>query len=157
MLLRGVGSTWLQSLLTWRSIWMSKPSPLHCPTTCIHQTRRHSFLLGDALSHRTIVGGGTFSRDAKPQGLDIQWSADRLGTYVTKSYMEYINFTRICLSYIRVIMMFMRVSMVELLRQIVMGRIPALDCMLSGARGILWPHPISLGNKCYHLSRPRCW
>jgi hypothetical protein len=27
------------------------------------------------------VGGGTFSRDAKPPGLDIWWRVDRLSTY----------------------------------------------------------------------------
>jgi hypothetical protein len=34
-------------------------------------------------------------------------------------------------------MVFMRVSLVELLHQAAMGRIPALEYMLSGARGLL--------------------
>jgi hypothetical protein len=46
----------------------------------------------------------------------------------------------------------MRVSLVELLRQAVMGWIPALQYMLSGAHGLLWPCPIVLGG--YRLLRP---
>jgi hypothetical protein len=71
--------------------------------------------------------------------------------------MEYIIFAWISLSYVRVIMVFMRVSLVELLRQMVMGQILALMWKLSSARGLMCPHPISPGNKCYHLPRPRCW
>jgi hypothetical protein len=89
--------------------------PLHRPTACRHQTRGQGFLSGTALSHRTAVGSGAFPRDAKPLGLDICWSVDRLGTYATEFYMEYIVFTRICLLYVRVIMVFMCVSLVELL------------------------------------------
>jgi hypothetical protein len=48
----------------------------------------------------------------------------------------------------------MRVSLVELPFQIVMGWIPALKCMLSGARGLLQSRPISSDNECYHPSRP---
>jgi hypothetical protein len=40
--------------------------------------------------------------------------------------MEYIIFTKTCLSDVRVIMVFMRVSLVELLCKMVMGRIPIL-------------------------------
>jgi hypothetical protein len=61
---------------------------LHCPTTYSHKMRGHGFLLGAALSRRAAVGGGAFLRDAKPSGLDIGWSVDRLGTCVTESYME---------------------------------------------------------------------
>jgi hypothetical protein len=42
-------------------------------------------------------------------------------------------------------MEFMHVSLVEPLRQVVMGQIPALECMLSGARGLLRPRPILPG------------
>jgi hypothetical protein len=75
----------------------------------------HGFLSSTALSHRTAVGGGTFPGDAKPPGLDIYWSVDRLGTYASEFYMEYIVFTRICLLYLRVITVFMHVSLIELL------------------------------------------
>jgi hypothetical protein len=46
-------------------------------------------------------------------------------------------FTMLCLSHARVIMVLMRVSLIELPCQAVMGRIPALVYMLSGARGLL--------------------
>jgi hypothetical protein len=42
-------------------------------------------------------------------------------------------------------MVFMCVSLIELLHQAAMGRVPALEYMLSGARGILRPHPVVLG------------
>jgi hypothetical protein len=51
----------------------------------------------------------------KPPGLDIRWSVDRLGTYVTESYMEQIFFTKACLSYVRVIITLMCLYLVELL------------------------------------------
>jgi hypothetical protein len=47
--------------------------------------------------------------------------------------MEKLIFTRVRLSYIREIMVIMRVSMVELLCQMPMGRILALEYVLSGA------------------------
>jgi hypothetical protein len=54
--------------------------------------RGQSFLPGAALSHHVVVGGGAFLGGVKPPGLDIRWSVDRLGTYVTESYMEQIFF-----------------------------------------------------------------
>jgi hypothetical protein len=42
-------------------------------------------------------------------------------------------------------MTFMRVSLVKLLHQVVMGWVPGLEYMLSDARGLLQPHPIMLG------------
>jgi hypothetical protein len=51
-------------------------------------------------------------------------------------------------------MAFMRVSLVEPLRQAVMGWIPALEYMLSGARWLLRPHPIVPGAKCHRFLRP---
>jgi hypothetical protein len=50
-------------------------------------------------------------------------------------------------------MMYMRVSLVELPFQIVMEWVPALECMLSGARGFLQPRPILSGSECYHPPR----
>jgi hypothetical protein len=52
-------------------------------------------------------------------------------------YTEYSVFTMACLSYVKAILPFIHVSLVELLRQVVMGRIPALEYMLSGACGLL--------------------
>jgi hypothetical protein len=51
-------------------------------------------------------------------------------------------------------MAFMRVSLVEPLCQTVMGWIPALEYMLSGACGILQPCRIMLGAKCHRFLRP---
>jgi hypothetical protein len=45
--------------------------PLHCPTFYNHQMRGQGFLSGAALSCHATVGGGAFSGDAKPRGLDI--------------------------------------------------------------------------------------
>jgi hypothetical protein len=49
---------------------------------------------------------------------------------------------------------FMRLSLVELLRQAAMGRILALDYMLSGVCELLRPCLILPGNKCYRFPRP---
>jgi hypothetical protein len=51
--------------------------------------------------------------------------------------MKYIVFTMTCLPYVTVIMAFMRVSLVELPFQTVMGWIPTLECMLSCVHGLL--------------------
>jgi hypothetical protein len=58
--------------------------PLHHPMTCNNQMRRWVFLSGAALSRRAAAGGGIFLGDAKPPGLDICWSVDRLGDCVIK-------------------------------------------------------------------------
>jgi hypothetical protein len=42
-------------------------------------------------------------------------------------------------------MVFMRVSLVELPRQAAMGRVPPLEYMMSGAYGLLRPHPVVPG------------
>jgi hypothetical protein len=99
------------------------------------------------------VFSGAFLRDVKPLGLDIRWSVDHLGTCVTDFYMEHIVFTKTYLSYIRVIMAFVHVPLVVLLIQTVMGQIPALEFMVSGARGLLQPCPILPGHKGYCLPR----
>jgi hypothetical protein len=51
-------------------------------------------------------------------------------------------------------MAFMRVSLVEPLCQVSMGRIPALEYMLSGACGLLWPRPIVPGAKGCRFPMP---
>jgi uncharacterized protein YhhL (DUF1145 family) len=66
-------------------------------------------------------------------------------------------FIRTRLSYVRVIMVFMHVSLVKLLRQTVMGRIPALEYMLSRAHVLLRPCLILQGNKCYRFPMPQYW
>jgi hypothetical protein len=76
---------------------------------------------------------------------------------VTESYVEKLAFTRVCLSCVRLTMTIMCVPLVELLCKAAMGQFQALDYMLSGARGLLWPRPILRGNKCYRFPRPWCW
>jgi hypothetical protein len=49
--------------------------------------------------------------------------------------MEKLAFTRVCLSDVSVIMAIMRIPLVELLYQTVMGWIPALEYLLPGTRG----------------------
>jgi hypothetical protein len=61
--------------------------------------------------------------------------------------MEKLTFTGASLSYVRVKMVIMHVSLIELLCQLVMGWIRALEYMLSDACGLLWPCPIASGNK----------
>jgi hypothetical protein len=104
----------------------------------------------------TAVGGDAFSEDVKPPGLDIRWSVNRMATCAIGSYMEHIIFTRTCLPYVRVIMVFIRVPMVEPLSQTVMGWTPTLECMLSlsGAHGLLLSRPISPSDKYHPLVRP---
>jgi hypothetical protein len=58
-----------------------------------------------------------------------------LGTCETESYMEKLTFTKACLSDVNVIMVIMRVPLVELLCQVAMGWITALEYLLSGVRG----------------------
>jgi hypothetical protein len=41
----------------------------------------------------------------------------------------------------------------ELLCQMTMGQIPALEYMLSVARGLMWPRPIIPGDKCHCILR----
>jgi hypothetical protein len=61
--------------------------------------------------------------------------------------MEKLAFTRARLSYVRVIITIMRVSLVESLCQTMMGWITALAYMLLGVRVFLWSHLIASGNK----------
>jgi hypothetical protein len=49
--------------------------------------------------------------------------------------MEKFAFTGACLSSVRVIMVILRVSLIELICQTVMGLIPTLEYLLPGARG----------------------
>jgi hypothetical protein len=76
--------------------------------------RGQGFLPGTVLSRPTAATGGAFLGDAKPPGLDIYEGVGRLGTYVIEFYMKRIAFTRICLPYVEIIMVCMRVSLTEL-------------------------------------------
>jgi hypothetical protein len=67
--------------------------------------------------------------------------------------MEKPTFTRVNLSNVRVIVSIMRVSMVELLCQEVMGYISVLKYLLSGVRGRLWPCPIVPSINCRYFLR----
>jgi hypothetical protein len=61
---------------------------------------------------------------------------------MTKSYMEKPVFTRACLSDVRVILVIMRVSLVELLCQVVMRQIPTLEYRLLDMHGA-YGHAVS--------------
>jgi hypothetical protein len=52
--------------------------------------------------------------------------------------MEKSTFTRANLSDVRIIIAIVCVPMVELLCQVVIGRIPVLEHLLSGAHGCVW-------------------
>jgi hypothetical protein len=54
-------------------------------------------------------------------------------------------------------MVIMCIPLVESLCQTWMGWIPALEYILSGMYGLLWPRPIVTGTKCHRFLRPRCW
>jgi hypothetical protein len=51
-------------------------------------------------------------------------------------------------------MVIMRVPLVELLYQMVMRQIPALEHLLPGARGCLWPCLVMPGIKCHRFLSP---
>jgi hypothetical protein len=55
-------------------------------------------------------------------------------------------------------MVIVRVPLVESLHQTAMGQILALECVPLDAHGLLRPHPIFSGNKCYRfLSHWHWW
>jgi hypothetical protein len=116
--------------------------PLHRPTVCGRPIRGQSFMSGVALSHHAAVGGGAFLEGAKPLGLVIWWRVDCPATCAIESYVKKFAFIKARLSYVKVIMAIMRVSFIESLCQTAIGWIPALEYMLSGMRGLLWPRPI---------------
>jgi hypothetical protein len=128
--------------------------PLHRPMNYSRQMRGHGFLPGVVLSYRAAAGSGSLLGDLKPSGLDIREGVDRLGTCIIEFYTERISFTRIYLPYVGMIMVCMHVSLVKLPFQVVMGQILVLECILSGVRGLLLPHPILSGSECHRPSRP---
>jgi hypothetical protein len=70
--------TVLRDISSWHWFYLdAKPShvgidvdgldcPLHRPRAYSHQTKGQSFLLGAALSHHAVVGGGAFLRVRSP-------------------------------------------------------------------------------------------
>jgi hypothetical protein len=72
------------------------------------------------------------------------------GSLVDRFFMGRHTFIEVSLSDARVIIVIWHVSVVELICQVVMRRVPTLECLLSGARGhsglclvlsgIMWPH-----------------
>jgi hypothetical protein len=133
---------------------------LSCPYSDLQpaaiQTRGQSFLPGTVLPRRALVGGGALRGDTQPPVLDACGGVDCLGICIIDFYIEHMDFTKVCLPYTRIIMVCMCVSLAKLPIQTVMGWIPALEYMLSGANGLLQPCLISLGNECFRPPRPQC-
>jgi hypothetical protein len=128
---------------------------VHRPTACSHQMRRHGFLpcaILPIVQQRTVA---LYWRIRNPQAWIFAEALDYLGTSVIEFYIECIAFL---LGYVYLtfgsIMACMRVSLVEPSFQTVMGRIPELEYMLSGVRGLLQLCPILSGNERYRPSRP---
>jgi hypothetical protein len=100
---------------------------------------------------------GALLGDARPLNSGSCGGADYLGTYIIDFYIGHMVFTRVCFPYTRFVMVCMCVLLVKLPFQTVMGRVPVLEYMLSGAHGFLRPCLISSGNECFCPPRPRCW
>jgi hypothetical protein len=64
--------------------------------------------------------------------------------------MVRIVLTRVCFPYAGIVTMCMRVILVKLSFQTVIGWVPVLEYMLSSVRRFLRPHLISLGNECLY-------
>jgi hypothetical protein len=64
-------------------------------------------------------------------------------------------FIRMNLSDVRMITVIMRILVKELLYRAVTGWILVLECLLSGAFGHLWLHPVMPDIKCRRF--PRSW
>jgi hypothetical protein len=116
---------------------------LHCPTTYNRQTKGKGFLVGTILFRRCSGRWRIFGGCEAP-GIVIWWSVDRLGTCVTKSYMEKIVFTRACLSYVRAILAFIHVSLFDLLHQAAMGQIQLLSTCYQARMGSCGYAPLCL-------------
>jgi hypothetical protein len=112
--------TWLLSLPTWG--WCGRARLPPAPSYGLHPSEGWIMLpdrccpVPSLSSGRWPLFGG-----AKLQGLDIWSGVDCPGTCETKLYIEKLAFIRACLSDVRDIMVIMRVALVELLCQMVMG------------------------------------
>jgi hypothetical protein len=60
------------------------------------------------------MDGGALLGDMPPLVLDICEGVDCLGIYIIDFYIERIAFTRVCLPYVGIVTVCMRVSLVEL-------------------------------------------
>jgi hypothetical protein len=129
--------------------------PLLQPVAHGHLDEGQSSLRGAILSCRAVVGGGALLEDTQPPVLDACGGVDCLGTCIIVLYKEHMDFTRVCLPYAGIITMRMRVSLTKLPLQIVMGWVPVLECMLSGARVLLQPCLTLSGNECSYSPRLR--
>jgi hypothetical protein len=69
------------------------------------------------------------------------------GPWWIRAFMGGLALIGVSLSDVRVIMMIMRVLMVKLLCQVVMGWVPVLECLLPDTRGCQRIHPFLSGIK----------
>jgi hypothetical protein len=67
--------------------------------------------------------------------------------------MEKSAFTRMSLSDVGVIVAIMCILVKELLCQEMTGRIPVLECLLSGPRGRIWLRPVMIDIKWRYFPR----
>jgi hypothetical protein len=122
------------------------------------QMRGQGFLLGAVLSRRVAMGSGALLGDMQTPGLDIRGSV-WLPRYLCHRVLHrahcflpgyvYLTFESITV--------YMRVSLVEPSFQTMMGWVPALEYMLSGACGLLQSCSILSSYECYRSSRPWHW
>jgi hypothetical protein len=66
------------------------------------------------LSHGARVGGGSSLGDMQPLPWMLVEVSDYLDTCVIDFYIEHMDFTRVCLPYVGIIMMCMRISLMKL-------------------------------------------
>jgi hypothetical protein len=84
----------------------------------------------------------------QPPVLDVCGGIDCLGSCIIDLYIEHMDFTMVCFPYVGIIIVHTCVSLAKLPLQTVIGWVPVLKYMLSGARGLLQLCLISLGNEC---------
>jgi hypothetical protein len=71
-------------------------------------------LSGVILSRHAAMDGGALLGDTPPPVLDIYGGVDCLGICIIDFYIEHIALTRVCLPYVGIVIVCMRVSLVEL-------------------------------------------
>jgi hypothetical protein len=121
---------------------------LRRPTDYGWQAWEESPLTGAVESHHAVVGGTVWEQlfeGTKPPGSKTWHGVDYPSLYWTESLVEKPAFNWAYLSSVRDIMVIMCVPLVEQLYQTAMGRIPALKCLFSGARGRLHLHAMMSG------------
>jgi hypothetical protein len=85
------------------------------------------------------VSGGALLGDTQPLVSGSCRDVDCLGTYITDFYIGCMVFSEVYLPYVGIITVHLRVFLVKLPFQTVMGWVPVLEYMLSSARGLLQP------------------